>query len=93
MRYRGGVSREEVRRAERADAKGEIRRSGRRRRPAWVGVRRKVDWKRWGRVTTREVKGIPVRNALLLPYRHQPFYSQSPSSVRGKKDWGRKGRE
>jgi hypothetical protein len=52
--------------AERADASGEIRRSGRSRMPARVGEALLVAWKRCGRVTTREVKGKPVRNALLL---------------------------
>ena len=55
----------EVRRAERADAKGEMRRIGRRERPARVGVKEFTAWNRWGRITTMEVKGKPVRNALL----------------------------
>ena len=66
MRYRGGILSDEVSKAERADANGEIRRSGRSRRPARVGEALLTAWKRCGRVTTREVKGKPVRNALLL---------------------------
>lgn len=55
----------EVRSAESADAKGEMRSSGRSSNPARVGDTELMAWKRWGRVTTRVVKGMPVRNALL----------------------------
>ena len=55
----------EVSKAERTEAKGERRRRGRSSRPALVGERRLIDWKRWGKVTTRVVKGMPVRNAFL----------------------------
>lgn len=46
MRYRGGRRRWEIRSAESADAKGEMRRSGRSDRPARVGVEEFTAWKR-----------------------------------------------
>lgn len=47
------------------DANGAVRRRGSRSRPAWVGVDAFTAWKRWGMLTTIEVKGKPVKNAFL----------------------------
>jgi hypothetical protein len=76
MRQRGGARKRDMMRAEKAEAKGEMRRTGRRRIPARVGLRRKMDWNRWGMVTTRVVNGMPVKNAFLSSWRYQLANSQ-----------------
>jgi len=65
-----------VRRPERPEAKGEMRRRGRSEIPALVGVERETAWKRWGMLTTREVKGKPVKKAFLFGL----YVSASPPS-------------
>ena len=65
MSQMGGRRNLEIRMLEAPDAKGAVRRRGRRSRPARVGEAALTAWRRWGMLTTMEVKGTPVKNAFL----------------------------